>query len=157
MSGNDARSETAGPLTEAELTALIGHRFPGGTITIAHWENFLLTDCTGFDQLPDGLVHPIALFHVPIQGVATSIAQLFALFRAEGFSGVQLLGYDWEYFEPLRENVAYRCQGGIVAAERSVSSGGRLGDTVAFSIELLDGDRPVARITNRWRFHRSAP
>ena len=31
----------------AEIEALVGHEFPGGTYTIAHWENFLLTECTG--------------------------------------------------------------------------------------------------------------
>ena len=35
------------PMSEADLHALVGHRFPGGTRTIEHWENWLLTDCTG--------------------------------------------------------------------------------------------------------------
>ena len=30
----------------------------GGRYTIAHWENTLLTDCTGAEPLPDGQVHP---------------------------------------------------------------------------------------------------
>ena len=40
-----------------EFAALVGHRFPGGDRAIEHWENWLLTDCTGRDPLPDGLVH----------------------------------------------------------------------------------------------------
>ena len=32
---------------EDAIRALVGHEFPGGRYTIAHWENFLLTDCTG--------------------------------------------------------------------------------------------------------------
>ena len=48
-----------------EIQALLGHEFPGGRYTIAHWENFLLTECTGADPLPDNLAHPVALFHVP--------------------------------------------------------------------------------------------
>jgi hypothetical protein len=35
-----------------ELAGLVGHRFPGGTYRVAHWENFLLTDCTGREPLP---------------------------------------------------------------------------------------------------------
>ncbi len=64
---------------EADITGLAGHRFPGGFYTVAHWENFLLTECTGAQLLPHGMVHPVALFHVPIQGAGTSIAELFAL------------------------------------------------------------------------------
>lgn len=44
-----------------EIEALAGHTFPGGDYTVAHWENFLLTECTGADLLPDGSVHPAAL------------------------------------------------------------------------------------------------
>jgi hypothetical protein len=141
-----------------ELNALVGYKFPGGHYTIAHWENWLLTDCTGAEQLPNGQVHPIALFHVPILGARTSIAELFRLFDATGPGSVSLLGYDWEYLRPLVEDTEYRCEGGIIAAERSVADDGRMSDTVAFQIELIDdNDVLVARITNRWRFNRVAP
>ena len=81
-------------VAEDEMLALVGHRFPGGTCSIEHWENWLLTDCTGRAQLPDDLVHPVALFHVPIQGAGTSIAELFALGMVEGAGSVGLDGYD---------------------------------------------------------------
>jgi hypothetical protein len=140
--------------TEEEMRALVGHRFPGGTYRIEHWENFLLTDCTGAEQLPDGLVHPIALFHVPILGARTSITQLFELGGARGAGSVGLESYDWEYHEPLREDVEYRIEGGIISSERKVADNGMVYDAVAFQIDLFDRDRHVARITNRWRFRR---
>lgn len=143
-------------MTDDELQALVGHRFAGGRYSIAHWENWLLTDCTGSEQLPDRLVHPIALFHVPILGARTSIAELFELFGASGPGSVSLLGYDWEYFTPLIEDIAYRCEGGIISASRNVDENGRVSDTVAFQIDLHDDDRLVARITNRWRLNRGA-
>lgn len=143
--------------TEDEVRALVGHRFPGGRYTIQHWENYLLTECTGAAQLPDKIVHPIALFHVPILGAGTSITELFALGGAAAASGaVGLEGYDWEYHEPLREDVAYRIEGGIVEAERRTTDTGQVYDAVAFQIDLHDGDRHVARITNRWRFRRAS-
>lgn len=142
--------------TDDELAALVGHRFPGGRYTIAHWENWLLTDCTGREPLPDGLVHPVALFHVPILGARTSIAELFALGRASGAGGsVGLLGYDWEYLAPLHEEVPYQVEGGIVEAERVRGDAGSVVDRVAFRIELSDGDGVAARITNRWAFRRT--
>lgn len=151
------RNEGDVPVDVAGLARLVGYRFPGGAYRIEHWENWLLTDCTGAEPPSDGLVHPIALFHVPILGSGTSIAELFALFGAQGAGTVKLLGYDWEYFRPLREDIEYRCEGGIVAADRATDSRGRISDTVAFSIELSDesGER-VARITNRWKLLRAS-
>ena len=142
-------------LSSAQLEALVGYGFPGGTYRIARWENWLLTDCTDAEPLPDDLVHPIALFHVPILGSRTSIAELFQLFQAEGPGSVSLVSYDWEYLRPLREDVDYRCNGGIVAAARGENVNGRFSDTVSFQIDLSDeSGEPAARITNTWRFHR---
>ena len=142
-------------VTEAEMLALVGHRFPGGRYRIEHWENFLLTDCTGAEQLPDGLVHPIALFHVPILGSGITITRLFELGHAAGAGSVGLEGYDWEYLQPLREDIEYRIEGGIVSVERRSTDTGQVYDAVAFTIELFDGDTVAARITNRWRFRRT--
>jgi hypothetical protein len=116
----------------------------------------LLTDCTGSEPLPDQLVHPVALFHVPILGADTSIAEIFALGRAEGAGSVGLEGYDWEYVQPLREDVEYEMSGGIVSAQRTVTDTGAFHDRVAFSIELFDRGVLCARITNRWVFRRSS-
>ena len=141
-------------ITETELYALVGHRFSGGHYRIERWENWLLTDCTGRDPLPDALVHPVALFHAPILGVGTSITELFELGRASGAGSAGLESYDWEYFQALRENIDYRMRGGICAAERRTTDDGRVYDRVAFEIELFDADQLVARITNCWRFYR---
>jgi hypothetical protein len=141
--------------TETELQSLVGHRFAGGRYRIEHWENWLLTDCTGRDPLPDGLVHPIVLFHVPILGVGTSITELFELGGVSGPGSVGLEGYDWEYFGPLYEDVEYRMEGGIVSVERTTDDAGRTVDRMAFEITLFDeADRMAARITNRWVLRR---
>ena len=142
--------------TQEELAALVGHRFAGGSYRIEHWENWLLTDCTGREQMPDGLVHPVVLFHVPILGVGTSISELFTLGRASGAGSVGLESYDWEYFVPLREDIEYRMEGGIVAAERTTSDAGDVMDRLAFQIDLYDDRTLVARVTNRWIFRRAS-
>src|SRR5918995_5346709 len=114
-----------GALSEESLAALVGHRFPGGVYRVAHWENWLLTDCTGRDPMPGDLVHPIVLFHAPILGAGTSITELFRLGGASGAGGsVGLIGYDWEYFQPIREEVDHRVEGGIASAERRAMSSG---------------------------------
>ena len=144
-------------LDEAELAALVGHRFPGGRYRVAHWENWLLTDCTGSEQLPSPLVHPVALFHLSILGSRISIQELFAMLRAASQGGVSLVGYDWELLQPLREDVDYVCEGGITEAQRHTGTEGRASDAITFLIEVFDDDaRPVARVTNRWRIYRDA-
>ena len=150
-----ADAPTGEVMSEERLAALVGHRFAGGTYRVAHWENWLLTDCTGREPMPDDLVHPIVLFHAPILGAGTSIGELFTLGGVSGASGsVGLLGYDWEYHQPIREGVDYRVDGGIASAERCTTPGA-VHDDVAFRIELSIDDVLVARVTNRWRFRRS--
>ncbi len=145
------------PLDDEDLAALVGHRFVGGDYTVAHWENVLLSDCTGREPMSHDLAHPIVLFHVPIQGVGTSIGKLFELAGASGDAGsVTLLGYDWEYVCPLREELNYRAEGGIVEAIRyKDETGGAAYDDISFTIELFEPDGLLAaRVTNRWRFWR---
>jgi hypothetical protein len=145
----------ASEFTEEQLHALVGHRFAGGRYRIEHWENWLLTDCTGRAPLPDHLVHPIVLFHVPILGVGTSITELFELGGVAGAGSVGLEGYDWEYVRPLTEDVEYRMEGGIVEARRTTDDAGRVVDKLAFEISLFDPDDLLAaRITNRWVLRR---
>jgi hypothetical protein len=142
-------------LTETQLDELVGHRFTGGPYRIEHWENWLLTECTGREPLPDGLAHPIVLFHVPILGVGTSIAELFELGGVAGPGSVGLAGYDWEYVRPLHEDVEYRMEGGIVDAHRTSDDGGRIVDEFAFEITLYDDhDQVAARVTNHWVLRR---
>jgi acyl dehydratase len=135
---------------------LLGATFPGGRIRLASWENYLLTDCTTAEQLPDGLGHPVALFHLPILGSGIDIATLFAWCGAEGPGSVGLDGYDWEYLQPLRVDTDYDVTGSIVQWERRSDDSGAPYDAMAFRIELVDAatGSDVARVTNSWRFRR---
>lgn len=143
------------PVSEAELRALVGHRFAGGCYRIAHWENFLLTEATGRPPLPDALAHPAHLFHVPIAAAGTSLAELFALGRAESDASITIDYYDWELFGPLREDEAYTGRGGVFEYERSRPGGGTIVDSLGFEFELLrDGGEPAARVRFRWHFWR---
>lgn len=141
---------------DATLSALVGHAFPGGAYRIAHWENFLLTEATGCDPMPDALAHPAHLFHVPIAAVGTSIAELFALAETDSDASVTIDYYDWEYFEPLREDVTYSGRGGITEHEHRAPEGsGPAIDSFTYCIELLrEGGALAARASFRWHFWR---
>ncbi|MFM7118680.1 MAG: hypothetical protein ACKOZX_00245 [Gammaproteobacteria bacterium] len=139
----------------AAIRALTGHRFPGGAYTIAHWENFLLTACTGAEPLPDDLAHPVALFHVPILGARTSIAEMFALGQAESDFSIGIESYDWEIFRSLREELPYTVTGCITAADR-IFEGARAFDRIQFQFDLHESDGAhAARTTITWRYRRS--
>lgn len=138
-----------------EIRALVGHEFPGGEYTIAHWENFLLTECTGAGPLPDDLAHPVALFHMPILGARTSIAEMFALGQADSDSSIGIESYDWELFQPLREEVKYRVSGRITEADRR-SGAKNTFDRIQFQFDLEAPDGAhVARTTITWHYRRS--
>ena len=140
---------------ESEITALVGRRFPGGHYTVAHWENFLLTDCTGAEPLPDRQVHPVALFHVPFLGGGTSIAELFALGQAESDLSIMIESYDWEFFAPLVEETEYAIDGEITSAARCRGEDGRTYDRVQFRFDLAHQNRTAARSTITWHFTRN--
>lgn len=137
------------------IEALAGHRFPGGSYRIAHWENYLLTGCTGAELLPDGLAHPAALFHLPIAGCGTSIAEMFALGQAESDLSIMIESYDWEFFQPLREEEDYRVEGGIILAQRCEQED-REYDRIQFrfDVALADG-APVACAIVTWHYTRN--
>lgn len=145
------------PLPPAEeIEALVGHQFPGGTYTIEHWENFLLTSCTGADLLPGDMAHPVALFHVPILGAGTSIAEMFALGQAESDFSIGIESYVWDFFQPLREELEYTITAKVTEADRRQNDTGQPYDRIQFQFDLADPDgAPAARTTVTWTYGRS--
>jgi len=139
--------------TEASVKEIIGHQFPGGDYLIAHWENFLLTECTGAQALPNGLAHPVALFHMPILGAGTSIAEMFELGQATSVFSIGIESYEWEIFSPLMEDVNYSVGGQILDARRVVDEK-RTYDRIVFRFDLKLEDEPVARTTVIWHYNR---
>ncbi len=141
---------------EAEIRALVGHEFPGGHYTVEHWENFLLTECTGADLLPDRMVHPVALFHMPILGAGTSIAEMFALGQAESDFSIGIESYDWRFFRPLKEEMPYRVTGRITEADRRHRANGAAYDRIQFQFDLADPDGQLsAQTIVTWHYNRS--
>jgi hypothetical protein len=141
--------------SEAAMQALVGHRFPGGRYRIEHWENFLLSEATGAEVLPDRLAHPAHLFHVAINGVGTSIAELFRLAESAPGAPVSIAWYDWRIHQPLREDETYALSGGISAFERVAAEKAPTVDCFTYEIALERPDgTPVADVAFRWRFWR---
>ena len=141
--------------SEEALNGLVGRRFPGGVYTIAHWENFLLTECTGAEPLPDGLAHPVALFHMPILGGGTSIKEMFTLGWAESDFSIGIESYDWEIRQPLLAETAYQVGGEVTAADRRAVEG-RVFDRIQFRFDLTAPNAEIAAVvTITWHYRRS--
>ncbi len=139
---------------EETIHALVGHTFPGGKYTIEHWENYLLTECTGAQPLPDDLAHPVALFHVPILGASTSIGEMFALGQAQSDFSIGIESYDWEFFGALQEELEYDVSGRITAADRRQDET-RIYDRIQFQFDLHKPDGShSARTTITWHYNR---
>ena len=139
----------------AEIEALVGHEFPGGNYTVAHWENFLLTECTGAELLPDGMVHPVVMFHMPIIGAGTSIGEMFALGQAESDFSIGIESYDWEFFHPILEEVNYAISARVTEADRR-GSGERVFDRIQFQFDVAEPQGTlVARSTITWTYGRT--
>ena len=137
-----------------DIQALLGYEFPGGRYTIAHWENFLLTECTGSGPLPDDLAHPVALFHVPILGAGTSITEMFELGHAESGVSIGIESYEWEFHQALREEVEYDITGKVTAAER-INTETQTYDRIQFRFDLTDRGQAVASTIVTWRYRRT--
>ena len=140
---------------EEEIREIVGHQFPGGSYRVEHWENFLLTECTGAEALPDGLVHPVALFHMPILGAGTTIAEMFALGQAASDFSIGIESYEWEMFEPLYEEVTYRVRAAVTGADRVEADDGRLQDRIRFRFDITEDGRDIARTTVIWLYNRA--
>ena len=137
-----------------DIQGLLGYEFPGGRYTIAHWENFLLTECTGAEPLPDDLAHPVALFHVPILGARTSIAEMFELGQAESGVSIGIESYEWEFHQALREELEYDITGKVTAAER-INTETQTYDRIQFRFDLTDRGQAVASTIVTWRYRRT--
>ncbi|HJP41452.1 MAG TPA: hypothetical protein QGF35_07075 [Dehalococcoidia bacterium] len=145
-----------GTPNEAEIKALVGHEFPGGDYTVAHWENFLLTECTGGELLPGGMVHPVVMFHMPIIGAGTSIGEMFALGQAASDFSIGIESYDWEFFQPILENMQYSISARVTEADRR-RSGERVFDRIQFQFDVADSRGTLAaRSTITWAYGRSS-
>ena len=139
-----------------EMQSIVGWRFPGGTKTIEHWENFLLTDVMGSDPLPADLAHPAFCFSAPMGGMGVTMAEFFAVCRAESHEAVRAGEYLYEIHRSLREDVPYEIRGEVLSVERKRGRRAGLFDNVTFRLEMVEPGGDVAvTVTNSWLFMRT--
>ena len=96
------------------------------------------------------------MFHMPIIGAGTSIAEMFALGQAESDFSIGIESYDWEFFSPIVEDVSYAISARVTEADRR-GSGQAVFDRIQFQFDVAEpAGALVARSTVTWRYGRSS-
>ena len=131
-----------------EVKKVVGHRFPGGTVTIEPWRAWLLNDLILSPKMPDGIAHPIWAYMAGMAGQGVSIPELFELMHATAADGPMLGEFALEWHEPLRVGATYNVRGGITGVDRKTGRRAGTFDIQTYTVEILDGDRLVAVSTN---------
>lgn len=124
-------------ITEEELEALVGTRFPGGTYTAEPHVNWLTCDCVLAPELDEsGAAHPLLVYMAGQAGIGLSLAELFALCRATSEDGPMLGEWGMEVSRPIQVGTEYTVTGGITDVVRKTGKKTGVFDVVRFELEL---------------------
>lgn len=119
---------------------------PGGTWTIAEYENWLAHDA--LYSVPEKAPHPLMAFVAAQRGLGMSVAELFRSWGTEMSDGPMLTESTLEFAGEFRAEVEYRVSGVVESVERR--SGRTLGtyDLVTARFELADDSGVVGVVRN---------
>ena len=102
----------------ADLERLAGHDFPGGSFTIAGYEDWLMRDVLGAERGDGVHAHPIWAFAAPQGAMGITIDGVFHLCGSSADEGPLLGDTKVELIASLLIDHPYAVSGGIVSAVR---------------------------------------
>jgi acyl dehydratase len=139
----------------------VGHRFPGGTVSVPHWENWLWCDAVLADHpahrseaaarelgYPAPLVHPGLVYFACVRGARITFADIFNLMDFDENDGPMFGEQRMVFAEPLLEGLEYEAEGEITAVLRKEGRRAGVFDIVTFEIRLSREGRPVVASTS---------
>lgn len=139
----------------------IGHRFPGGTITVPHWENWLWCDTVLADHpahrspeaakalgYPAPVVHPGLVYFACMRGARVTIADIFKLMDFDEKDGPMFGEQRMEFTKPIFEGLEYAAAGEVTGVLRKEGRRAGVFDIVSFEIRLSREGRQVVRSTS---------
>lgn len=130
-------------ITESQLQALVGTRFPGGSYTPEHYVNWLTCDCVCAPELVDAVAaHPLLVYMATQAGLGLSLEELFALFLGSSEDGPMLGEWGMEVHVPVQVGTTYTASGGITGVQRKVGKKTGTFDIITFELELRPAERP---------------
>lgn len=142
----------------AELEALVGHRFPGGTYRVEPYRDWLVRDAVLAEPAAGDVVHPMFCYYGALAGMGISLDELFALAGATADSGVMFGEARIDLRRPLVVGEQLTVRGGITGVQRKEGRKAGVFDILAFELELVGGSEDVAAVsTNSFVFPRRDP
>lgn len=142
-------------ITEAELAALVGYRFPGGSCTIEPYEHWLMSDAILAPERTGSVAHPMYAYYLGLAGAGITLDQLFALAGATAADGLMFGECGIDIRRPLQVGRTYRVSGEVVATERKAGRRAGVFDTLTFTLDVSDDSDLVASTTNTFVFPRA--
>lgn len=129
-------------MREEDLHARVGHRFPGGSVRIEPYVDWLVRDMTGAPPPDDaGVGHPTVAFLAATEGLGAGLEEVFALFGSSSDDGPLLGEWAVDFTQPLRAGVVYDVTAEVSDVRRRTGGSGTF-DLATVTMELAgpDGD-----------------
>jgi hypothetical protein len=142
------------PVLEALRERLVGHRFPGGTVTVEPYEAWLGHDAMRSPSAGTDTLDPLWILVVGLRGMGTDIAGVIELAGATPEDGVLFGELGLRQEVPLRPGVEYGVRGGIVDVTRREGRRAGVFDTLTFELELDEAGSTVAAVSSSFLFPR---
>jgi len=139
----------------AELEALIGKPFPGGSYTIEPYRHWLMQDAVGGAAARTGDASPMEAYYGALAGMGLSVDELFHLVGATADDGPMFGEAALDLHRPLGIGETFAVSGGITGVVRKEGRKAGVFDIVTFELELRAADGEVAAVsTNSFIFPR---
>jgi len=139
-----------------DYSHLIGHRFPGGRVTIPDWLAWLWRDAVLAQDAAPG-VHPGLAYLAAVQGSGVTFQDIFDLAGATAESGPMFGEQTLTFAAPLQVGTEYRVEGEITDVVRKHGRRAGTFDMLTFELRLLGADGSlVATNVNTFIFPRGA-
>jgi hypothetical protein len=137
-----------------DYSHLVGHRFPGGSVTIPGWLDWLWRDAVLADPRAEG-VHPGLAYLAAVQGSGVTFQDIFDLAEASAESGPMFGEQTLTFAEALRADVQYAVEGEITEVVRKHGRRAGTFDMLTFELRLRDpAGEVVATNVNTFIFPR---
>jgi len=120
-----------------DYSHLVGHRFPGGRVTIPDWLAWLWRDAVLAGDAAPG-VHPGLAYLAAVQGSGVSFQDIFDLAGATAESGPMFGEQTLAFAAPLEVGVEYRVEGEITGVVRKHGRRAGTFDMLTFELRLID-------------------
>jgi acyl dehydratase len=137
-----------------DYSHLVGHRFPGGRVTIPDWLAWLWCDAV-LAENPAPEVHPGLAYLVAVQGSGVTFQDIFDLAEAGVDSGAMFGEQRLTFARPLRIGETYEVEGEITDVTRKHGRRAGTFDLLTFELRIREpGGEVVATNVNTFVFPR---